>query len=252
MGKRLRSLASKLWDTDSSPSPKRSTGCTLVAQHGQNELQLENEHLKQQVQRLQAEIHELKQCAASPQYHQHGNLDLKALGFKEPWIDSLRHDCVNLTRVTAEILPDLLETDYCNGKIIFDIPKNPKATASQVAKHHERCVSKLSSKHPAVFKIGITGNPVARWRHSVYGYCRDREDWQGMLIMSVSSTSFAAALLETMLISIYRDTPGCRNQRPGGETASDSDGPYFTYVVFKELAPPPISPRVVSCAQRPA
>lgn len=251
MGKRLRSMASEL--RGFSPSPERP-GFHHQDSPKTNELQLENEHLKQQVCNLQKEIHELRLRASQPHDDDHhdGCVDLFAQGFNEPWISSLRPDVLGLRRLSAEILPNLLETGYCDGKIGFDIPKNPKATASQVIQHVERCVSRLSSKHPAVFKIGITQDPVGRWQNKVYGYCRDREKWQGMKIMSISSTSFAAGLLETMLINKYRGTPGCRNERPGGESAAPSDGPHFTYVVFKVLTPPPIAPRVVSSAHRPA
>lgn len=251
MSKRLRSMASQLWDF--SPSPERP-GSHHQDSVKSNELQLENEHLKQQVCNLQSEINELKLRASPPHNHGHhdGCVDLFAQGFNEPWISSLRPDVLGLPRLSAEILPKLLETGYCDGNIVFDIPKNPKATASQVIQHVERCVSRLSLKHPAVFKIGITGDPVARWQNKVYGYCHDRENWQGMKIMSVNATSFASALLESMLIARYLDTPGCRNRRSGGETASPFDGPHFTYVVFKLLVPPPTPPRVVSSAIKPA
>lgn len=238
MSKRLRSLASKLWDTDS-PSPKRC----LVDVDDKHELQLENAHLKEELQRLQAETHELRRRSMSTFETQHGLVDLSK--FNEPWIKSLRQDVICLPRLCEEILPELLETGGCGGKVTFDIHPNPKATASQVACHVQRRVSALSSKHPAVYKVGITGNPFRRWAHSVYGYSRDRiEKWQGMKIIAITADSFSAALLETMLITSFKDSPGCRNERPGGESAASHAGPFFTYTVYRVLVPPP---RVVSC-----
>ena len=175
MGKRFRSMASKLWDPDSSPSPDRSVHVNVT----KNELQLENEHLREKVLSLQAEIHQLKLRSTLPHDLHKGPVDLS--GFKEPWICKLRQDVACLPRLATEILPQLQETSNCDGKITFDIPTNPKATASRVARHVERSVSNLSSEHPAVFKMGITASPVHRWCHPVYGYGRDRkEKWQGM------------------------------------------------------------------------
>lgn len=244
MRKRFRSMASKLWDPDSSPSPDRSVRVDVT----KSELQLENEHLREKVLSLQAEIHQLKLRSTLPHDLHKGPVDLS--GFKEPWICKLRQDVVCLPRLATEILPQLQKTTNCDGRITFDIAKNPKATASQVARHVERSVSNLSSEHPAVFKMGITASPVHRWCHPVYGYSRDRkEKWQGMKILSVNADSFSAALLESFLISKFKGTPGCRNENPGGETASPGDGPFFTYVVYRILVPPP---RVVSYAVCPA
>lgn len=242
MRKRFRSLASELWDTDDTDDGALSLGCCPVDSK-QSELQLENHRLKVQVQKLHAEIEELKFHSLPPkEFH---NIDFGAC-YKEPWLQSLRHDVAQLPRLHDEILPELIGTQNCNGKITVEIAKNPKATASQVTKHVESVVSNLSSKHPAVFKIGITANPVGRWNHPNYGYAIDhREKWQGMKIISVSSSSFTAALLESFLISKFRGTPGCRNEKPGGESACPGEGPHFTYVVYRVLVPPP---RVVSRA----
>ena len=66
-----------------------------------------------------------------------------------------------------------------------------------------------------------------------------------MKILAVCETSFCAGMLESALIRIFKDTPGCRNDRPGGETPSVENGPHFTYVVYRILLPPR---RVVSSA----
>ena len=230
MGKRLRSLASQLWDTDDVDTNPAS--CIRDDNHGaMQELQLENQRLKDQVSHLLAEVQELKSRTIPPTVQcQQETIALKEC-WKEPWIQSLRQDVIHLPRLQLEILPQLLESGYCQGKLSFDLPRS-RATASQVTKHAENSVSKISCQHPAVFKIGITANPIVRWEHHVYGYalCR-REKWQGMKILSITSNSFSAALLESFLISKYRGTPGCRNENPGGETASPVEGPHFTYVV---------------------
>ncbi len=242
MGKRLRSLASELWETDDIPGTPSSLGCHKDPKI--YELQLENDQLKEEVRLLHAQLQELKILSTDRLEVQHHNVDFG--GCREPWLQSLRHDVAHLPRLHVEILPELMETGNCNGKISFDIPKNPKASASQVTQHVEAAVSRLSCKHPAVFKIGITANPSSRWNHSKYGYALDRrEKWDGLKVLAINSSSFSAALLESFLISKFKGKPGCRNENPGGESASPGEGPHFTYVVYRVLVPPP---RVVSRA----
>lgn len=252
MAKRLRTLASVLWDTDSPVDGQDYFGLRSTnSQH--RELQLENNQLKLQVEQLLSEVNMLKSKVppvAAPFFprEQLGPLD-SGFGGAEKWIHMLRQDVVGLPRLHEEVIPGLLESLYCKGSITFDLPKSPKATAYQVTQHAERCVANLSNKYPAVFKIGITSSPVKRWIHPVYGYSLDRrEHWQGMKIISITSTSFSAALIETMLISRFKGTPGCRNEKPGGESASPGEGPHFTYVVYRVLFPPP---RIVSHGAKP-
>ena len=244
MAKRLRSLASALWETDDNDTHPSEVLCFQGGSF--NELQRENGLLKEQVRQLLAEVEELKSRSSTPHSIQLCQTDSVQLGerWKQPWLQNLRHDVLPLPRLEAEILPELLESGNCDGKIVFEIPRNPRCTASQVTNHVVETVAKLSCKHPAVYKIGITVNPVLRWRHPVYGYSRDNRDkWEGMKVIAINSNSFSAALLESLLISKFKGKPGCRNTNPGGETSCPGPGPHFTYVVYRILVPPP---RIVS------
>ena len=245
MAKRLRSLASVLWDCDSPEDHVQYFGLDRVRER---DLQLENERMKARVEQLLSEIERLKKLASMPApcdpQNQQSCFTLDKFGYNDPWLEKLRQDVVHLPRLYLEVLPQLHETDYCNGCISFDIPYL-RATASQVSQHAQRAISSLFRKHPAVFKIGITSCPAKRWANPVYGYVLDkRERWQGMKIICVTSNSFSAALVESMMISQFKDTPGCRNEKPGGETASPGEGPHFTYVVYKVLIPPPRPPQL--------
>ena len=237
MGKRLRSLASILWDTEDEIPP-----CSVNSGH--SELQLENDHLRDKVQQLEVEVAALKQrllmqAPCSNPSNDSVEMDFGRWGLLYPWLHRLRNDIARLPRLCAEILPLLDGTKCCEGRIQFDLHANRHATASQVAKHVCASVARLSSRHPAVFKVGITVNPIHRWMHRLYGYCHDhREKWQGMRVVAVNASAFTGALLETILISTYKETPGCRNESPGGETASPADGPHFVYVVYRILTPP--------------
>lgn len=156
------------------------------------------------------------------------------------WLSSLPAQIQELPRLQLEILPSLQETSSCGGRVSFELCKSPRATASACLVHAEKQIQCIFSKHPAVYKIGITLNPVHRWSHPRYGYLHDTvERWQGMKVIFVSESSFAAALVESAMISKFKNCPGCRNDKPGGETASPERGPHFTYVVYRILVPPP-------------
>ena len=245
MGKRIRSLASVLWDHDTEEQPGDYFGVANGSSSNgwkERELQLENDSLKSKAHQLSEEVETLKKkCPITSQSNtpsEHTCFDRESYGASEQWFHNLRSDVVCLSRLHLEVMPELVDSGKCNGCIIFDLPKS-KSNASQVARHCEECISKLSRKHPAVFKVGITSNPVRRWMHPTYGYALDcKERWQGMKILFVAANSFSVALLESFMISQFKGKPGCRNEKPGGESACPGEGPHFLYVVFRILVPP--------------
>ena len=196
--------------------------------------------MREKLQELQDKFQMLQDsveaATTSSRYGEHYDFEPGNFG-NEHWVHCLRPDVRCLPRLWTEILPSL--ADMRGGGIEVDLNTNPKATASQVLAHAEKCILQLSSKHPAVFKIGITRDPTVRWKHPQYGYSRDRrERWQQMKLGGVFSDSFSAGLLEAFLIRKFKDTPGCRNDRLGGETACPREGPHFTYVTYRVLVPP--------------
>lgn len=253
MAKRMRSLASVLWDADLEAKPCDIFGTREVEVSQSQpirELEERNAKLLQQVSDLQREIQLLKIPKPLPTVlcgEQPSHSELLRAWPKQIWLGNLRADVVALPRLRHEILPQLHESNNCSGSILFDLCMSPKAPASAILSHAEKCIQQLSRKYPAVFKIGISSNPIQRWTHKLYGYVWDkRECWHGMKIVAVSGESFSAALIESALIRLFQNTPGCRNDRPGGETQSPDEGPHFTYVVYKILLPPLHPIRVVS------
>ena len=240
MSKRLRSLASLLWDTDDPPVAEGSSNDVEALQS----LQKENELLKKRVCDLELLVCRdpvPKPLTSQVAPHVHGPLrpNLLASWPGQAWLASVRDDVLCLPRLQGEILPQLHQSRNAKERILFDLCPSPKATASTILEHSRQKVMSLFKKYPAVYKIGITCNPVQRWCHPKYGYGRDRrQSWQAMKILFVCDTSLSAALIESALIQTFRDSPGCRNYNPGGETPSPEQGPHFTYVVFDILLPP--------------
>jgi hypothetical protein len=113
------------------------------------------------------------------------------------------------------------------------------STTGVILQHSHSQLEQLRARHPHVFKIGITCHPVQRWAYACYAYRRDSECWQGMQVIYATESAIAAAFVEAHMIYVYKGTPGCRNCRAGGDSSCVSaDGPHFTYIVYKSLAPP--------------
>ncbi len=125
--------------------------------------------------------------------------------------------------------------------------KLPPAMAS-AGRSLEWCKNKIAhvlDEGPQVFKIGITANPLHRFYRKPNvdelnpspGYYFSREKFKCMHVVFCGSTWDEVALMEAILIQLYKDTPGNRNVRPGGEGRKMAEGPYFTYIVFKPAIP---------------
>ncbi len=103
----------------------------------------------------------------------------------------------------------------------------------------KRCIEAVRQRlRVAIFKIGITRDPLARFRGVLAeGQNRWRpyihEGFINMELLLCSAPDHCAEL-ETHLISEYRKTPGCRNVNPGGESRPPDSCCCFTYVVFAE------------------
>lgn len=252
MAKRMRSLASVLWDTDLEVSDQEGYQIQEVdAVQKTRRLEKENADLLAEVTHLRQENTLLKipkPMPTEPSQLCRTRPELLRTWPLQRWVANLGEDVLRLPRLWQEILPQLHDSNNCSERILFDLCKSSKATASTILSHAERTVENLFKKYPAVFKVGISSNPVKRWSHPLYGYALDkRECWLGMKILAACETSFSAALVESSLIRIFQSSPGCRNDRPGGETPSPDEGPHFTYVVYRILLPPQ---KVVSPAIR--
>ncbi|CAE7266410.1 unnamed protein product [Symbiodinium sp. CCMP2592] len=136
------------------------------------------------------------------------------------------------------VVADLEKTNFAQGAIVFDLASSK--LASSILSHSELCIRSISSKHPALYKIGVTRNPVCRWLHTGYGYKLDRHvHWERMTVLHVHCNADVICLLEAALIRIFFNAPGCRNIRLGGEGIDEqSSGPFFCYVVQRVLVQP--------------
>ena len=116
-------------------------------------------------------------------------------------------------------------------KVNFRLPHS--SNAGNILLHATQLVQDIIGKGPTVFKIGITADPAHRWGNVRYGYQHDKDRYQQMLVMS-EADSAGAAMLEASLISLFKQTSGCRNCAPGGESVRQGCL-IFTYIVYRHL-----------------
>ena len=260
--KRLRSLQSVLWDSADSPEELRKewfgarpSGSDVVAtmpasvtsssgcDHSRDSEE-ENAKLRVIIQGLKKQVNKLSRNDVVYTYR-----PPKASTLSTPakhmdpwyWYQNMDKEVATLPRMVQEIVPSLESTNFCNGKISFNLHLGDAATAASAILHHcHSIINSLFSRHPAIFKIGLTKSPEARWDNPVYGYKNVLyEKWMGMKVIFAAREALPAGLVESSLIQHFLSVPGCRNVNPGGEGVDPrSAGPFFTYVVYRVLVPP--------------
>ena len=205
MAKRVRSLASVLWDDDEDAD-------TLLMDWNKADRSLMVRSQAMLVSEASDEVPE------RPDVHPVLKLDLvvdkpgllKLRRTRDPWywLQQLSQEVKGLPRLQQEVIQDLEQSHFANGKIVFDLPTS--SLASSILSHAELCIRSISSKHPALYKIGVTRNPVARWLHTGYGYKVDRKvSWERMTVLHVHSNADVVCLLEAALIRIFFNSSGC-------------------------------------------
>ena len=130
---------------------------------------------------------------------------------------------------------ELLDSLAADLHMEVDLPPI-NAMAGAVLAHAIAAIQRQLQPGPAVFKIGLTTNPLHRWHNETYGYRHMADKFQKMTILMASALGLVAALLEAALIDRFATTPGCRNIAKGGEGVRDTIGPFFTYVVIRVLS----------------
>lgn len=125
MAKRLRSLASLLWDAGD------DDGCGQYA-NNKDAWEEEVQSLKEQLRSLREENMALKSKLSEPVT---GQLQEQATASETfhahcPWLDSLPANILQLECLHGEVLPSLLATNSCNAKVSFELCRSPEATAS--------------------------------------------------------------------------------------------------------------------------
>ena len=195
-GKRLRSLASALWDSDGDagahatklyhrPVPNNSLEVAASS--------VEKDKLDKEMVKLRDTVNELRDKLTSTtlQLFEVQKYVVPLGGQPGPrttpvtetsWIEDNK-DLLLLPRMQQFL--EQLDNHPLRSEISFQLCSQGTTTASRILKHGEWLVSKLLTV-PAVFKIGITENPLERWSGRHYSYKLDPYTcWDGMMILSL-------------------------------------------------------------------
>lgn len=263
--KRLRSLASELWDTDSDlldtplfavgePSKRNQCGsCCLAETTIKKQFEVELDGLRQTILQLEAEkldlrdrIQKLKDDLSSTTLQLFevqkfmrpigGRPGLKTEpATADSWLSDIGHliEQPSFNQFYQQWVR------FASQEITFALCKQDQMNANRILSHCEWVVHSLGRKHPVVYKIGITENVIDRWCNKPYCYKSDKADvWHGMVVLFVGADSLTCGMVESFLIHRFLGRSGCRNSQLGGETAKPSCNLYFTYCVYRILAPP--------------
>lgn len=169
---------------------------------------------------------------------------------------------VDLARRRPPASPCTVTHPLCSHPCIsFNLALNRGGEVAKPGTVLQHCAGIIASKvsdQLTVFKIGITVNPVDRWRNAGFGYCN--EGYTSMQLLHCERNSRACGFLEAALIAQFRGTLGCQNEAPGGEgfsTEGDCESMCYLYAVFRGLsrtAPdrrPPVATAVKSRCRPP-
>ena len=110
----------------------------------------------------------------------------------------------------------------------------PKQTLASHILQRANIVIRSLSDVGAYFKIGLSSNPVHRWRNTGYGYVHSTNPcFAEMKVVGILASTEGAAFMEASLIDKWQSHPRCLNKATGGEGVPSYhvEGPFCVYVV---------------------
>ena len=220
MGKRFRTLSSLLWESDEEDGQSlHEAWCSVrAAQECVCKTALAAEvaktkQLEQDLQTLQLIIQELQQKLKKTEFPvlprlvvSKPSLSSASRGNPWYWLAHLPKGVQDLPRLREEIIPDLQSSGFGSSRIAFDVCE--WKVASDLLDHCMLSVQSVFSKYPAVYKVGITRNPVLRW---CQGYAKDpHTQWTEMRILALTPDPLSSGLIESSLIRCFQKSLAIR------------------------------------------
>ena len=99
---------------------------------------------------------------------------------------------------------EVFEKMLAMQEFIIKLPK-ADALAGQVIRHGVNVIEETLRLHgPMVYKIGFSYNPYNRWHNKSFGYKYEKQRWQHMTIIYISSETMGPAFLEAALIQRFK------------------------------------------------
>ena len=151
-------------------------------------------------------------------------------------LDTARPDQNSSRRVEADQTKIVTDLEEAGIHVKFLKHKPATMPTSGVLFGHaedacRRFIDSIGGASLAVFKIGISADPVQRWQWYKI------QNFTEMVVMCCSMELPLVESLEAHLVRLLRAHTGCRNQQPGGESMRTKSGnprfpgPWFCYIV---------------------
>lgn len=129
-----------------------------------------------------------------PSLRQPSSLDRKPL-----WTKTLAPDVLQLQR-TAECF-EMIEQD---PRLSYRLPPR-NCLAGRAMRHcFETVRSVIEKNKPLIFKVGYTHCAHTRFYNPKFGYIRERDRWQHMLVVYAASETISPAFVESALIQHFK------------------------------------------------
>ena len=78
------------------------------------------------------------------------------------------------------------------------------STSGQVLQHCRRIIESFCERlKPCTFKVGFTHDPGFRFYNHTFGYVRDRDGWQGMMVIFCSHDPVVTSYVEAAMIQVF-------------------------------------------------
>lgn len=90
-------------------------------------------------------------------------------------------------------------------KLDYDLPVKPNMTAGKILVHCYEALDKILETHwPCIYKVGVTHCAHFRFYNSVFGYCREKDQWQHMVVVYAASEPISPAFVEGAMIQRHK------------------------------------------------
>lgn len=131
-----------------------------------------------------------------PTHHTLAELASQPTWTRHHWSNALDFATLELAR-TRECF-ELIEAEPC---LEYCLPTRPKMTAGAKLKHCYQVMDSILARYkPCIYKIGYTHCAHFRWFNRLFGYARDKDRWEKMIVVYASSEAISPSFVEGAMI----------------------------------------------------
>ena len=116
------------------------------------------------------------------------------------WQNSL--DAATLALHRTKFCFDQIESD---SRLDYQLPKNATGKAGYIIKNVYASVDRILERwKPCIYKFGYTHCAYFRFYNDMYGYCREADGWEKMVVLYAASETISPSFIEGALIQRHK------------------------------------------------